>query len=149
MEYKQEFLCSVIDDIKPLVQSDWNEIEHQKDKRPLDPDWEAYADFEAQGALKIFTARHNGLLVGYISCFLHPDLHSKGLVSASFEILFVHKGHRNGVVGPKLIRFAENCVRKDGADFCFVTTTHRNAAANFMQRLGYNAIETKLEKALN
>jgi GNAT superfamily N-acetyltransferase len=149
MEYRQEFLSSVVEDIQPLLQSDWDEIEHQKDRRPLDPDWDAYADFESQGLFKIFTARHEGALVGYVSCFLHPDLHSKGLTSASFEILFVDKAHRNGVVGPKLIKFAENCVKQDGADFCFISTTGRNSATKLMQRLGYSVIETKLEKALN
>ena len=148
ISYQQEFLATVANDIIPLLKEDWEEIEHQKSRRPLKPDWEAYANLELAGVLKIFTARDGGQLVGYVSCFLLPDIHSCGILSANFEILFVTASHRNSSVGIKLMKFAEKCVRQDGAEFCFVTTTQQNSASKMMKRLGYKAIETKFEKDL-
>lgn len=146
ISYQQEFLATVAKDIAPLLKEDWEEIEHQKSRRPLNPDWEAYANLETSGILKIFTARDDGSLIGYASCFMLPDIHSRGILSANFEILFVSASHRNGAVGLRLMKFAEKCVRQDGAEFCFVTTTEQNSASKMMQRLGYKAIETKFEK---
>ena len=148
ISYQQEFLTTVASDISPLLKEDWDEIEHQKSRRPLKPDWEAYANLEMSGILKIFTARDDGNLIGYASCFLLPDIHSRGIVSANFEILFVTASHRKGSVGLKLMKFAEKCVKQDGAEFCFVTTTQQNSASKMMERLGYRAIETKFEKDL-
>ena len=148
ISYQQEFLCTVVKDIEPLLKEDWDEIEHQKTKRVLNPDWDVYTNLEALGILKIFTARSSGVLVGYVSCFLLPDIHSKGVVSANFEIIFVTKEFRKGSVGIRLLQFAEACVQEDGADFCYATTTNRNSASKLMERLGYTAIETKFEKGL-
>lgn len=148
ISYQQEFLTTVANEIAPLLKEDWEEIEHQKSRRPLNPDWEAYANLELAGVLKIFTARDGKQLVGYASCFLLPDIHSRGIISANFEILFVTASHRNGFVGLRLMKFAEKCVKQDGAKFCFVTTTQQNSASKMMERLGYKAIETKFEKDL-
>ena len=79
LSYQQEFLNQVEDDIKPLLEKDWLEIEHSKSVRTLDPDWEAYYKVESSDMLRVFTVRDDNLLVGYFVVLLIPSLHNKGL----------------------------------------------------------------------
>ena len=51
MKYQQEFLATVKDDIRPLIQKHWEDIALNKDKIKLNPDWDAYHDLEQKGML--------------------------------------------------------------------------------------------------
>lgn len=135
-------------EIAPLLQLDWDEIEHRKDVRQLDPDWDAYQTIEDSGCLRIFTARSDGVLVGYFVVLLMPSLHSKGLMQATADVIFLRKEYRKGFTGYRLFKFAEQCVKDDGAAVLHVTTTNMNLIDPLMEKLGYTAIETKFEKVL-
>ena len=65
IKYQQEFLSTVVEDIKPLLKEHWEEIALNKEKIKLNPDWDTYEELEHQGRLKVFTARQDGSLVGY------------------------------------------------------------------------------------
>ena len=75
IKYQQEFLHSVVEDIKPLLEEHWEEVALNKDKIKINPDWEAYFSLESQGKLDIFTARDEGVLVGYFVVFVYPHIH--------------------------------------------------------------------------
>ena len=87
VSYQQEFLSEVEDDIKPLLERDWLEIEHSKSVRSLDPDWEAYYRAENSDMLRVFTVRDDTILVGYFVVLLIPSLHNKGLVQGIVDII--------------------------------------------------------------
>jgi len=65
MRYQQEFLSSVYIEIQALIELHWEQIALNKDEIKLNPDWDQYEAAEAQGVLKVFTARDEGVLVGY------------------------------------------------------------------------------------
>ena len=75
MKYQQEFLATVEDDIRPLIQKHWEDIALNKDKIKLNPDWDAYHTLEQAGVLKIFTAREGDKLVGYFVVVVQRNLH--------------------------------------------------------------------------
>ncbi len=52
MKYQQEFLATVENDIRPLIQRHWEDIALNKDKIKLNPDWEAYQKLEQAGMLR-------------------------------------------------------------------------------------------------
>lgn len=145
--YQQEFLATVEKDIRPLLEEDYEEIEQKKSLRKLNPDFEAYAEVEVIGGLKIFTCRDDGVLVGYMTVLLGPDLHDKGEFVAAQDVLFLTKSHRKGMTGVKLIRFAEKCLKEDGYKSLFITTTTEKAG-KLMGKLGYQKLEEKFEKEL-
>jgi hypothetical protein len=58
------------------------------------------------------------------------------------------KSHRKGLVGAKLIRFSEKCLREDGYKYLTITTTTANPIDPLMKRLGYQKIEEKFERKL-
>jgi GNAT superfamily N-acetyltransferase len=148
LKYQQEFLNSFKEDAGELIQKDYEEIEHNKELRNLDPDWVVYGILEEQGSLMIFTCRDDLTLVGYFVVVTTPDLHSRGSVLAIADVIFLDKKYRTGMTGYKLFKFAEDCVRKDGFKTLHVTTTEVNPIDPLMSRLGYCKIETKYEKVL-
>lgn len=145
--YQQEHLRVVEDNIH-LPQSDWEEIEHAKDVRKFDPDWEALYELEKAGILKVFTVRHNEKLVGYFGAVVTPSLHCKGLLQAYDDAIFLHRDYRRGLTGYKLFKFAEKCLKEDGVKVLLVTTTERNPIGPLMKRLGYSKTQTTYEKVL-
>ena len=60
MNYQQEFLDQVENDILVLIDLHYEEIALNQDKIKLNPDWEVYRALEDQGKLKVFTARSRG-----------------------------------------------------------------------------------------
>ena len=146
--YQQEFINSVKSDIIPLLHLDWLEIEHRKDIREFDPDWEAYETLEEAGILKVFTVRFEGKLVGYYSCIVSPSLHSKGLLQATIDAIYLHPDYRKGLVGYKLIKFAEKCLKEDGVKIILLGTTEVNPIDPLLLKLGYSKTEAKFEKVL-
>ena len=61
-----ECLANVKQDILPLLEKHWLETEPNQETILLNPDWEQYALLDLAGILHIFTARNEGILVGYL-----------------------------------------------------------------------------------
>lgn len=146
--YQQEFLISVRDEMLPLIEEDWREIEHNKDFLPLAPDWDAYYALEEQGLFQLFTARLDGELIGYFTVVKFPSLHSKGKILAANDVIYLCKEHRRGRIGRDLFKFVEGCLKQDGHEVLYVTTSEAHPLDDFMSHLGYKKIESKFEKVL-
>jgi hypothetical protein len=77
ISFQQESLVTTKEDARPLLEKHWEEIALNKDVIKLNPDWDAYADLEDAGILKIFTARSDGKLIGYFVVFVKAHIHYK------------------------------------------------------------------------
>jgi GNAT superfamily N-acetyltransferase len=158
IKYQQEFLESCLDEAKVLLEKHWKEIALNKDKIKLNPDWEAYAELEAVGKLKIFTARDftntqpkdlsQGTLVGYFVVFVDRHIHYKDHIFAVNDLLFLSEEYRKGLTGVKLIKFAEGCLKSDGVSVMIVNTSTKKPFDVLMNRLGFNLIERVYSKYL-
>ena len=146
--YQQEPLFKVEPDIMALAYLDWEEMYHDKEAYPFDPDWDLYYLLEESGSLFVYTARDSGKLVGYFSVVVGPNLHSKGKVVVSNDIIYLHKDYRKGLIGVKLFKFCEACLREDGYTQLQVITSEKNNIDSLLKRLDYHKIETKFEKRL-
>lgn len=141
MKYQQEFLATVEDDIRPLIQKHWEDIALNKDKIKLNPDWDAYHDLEQKGMLKAFTAREGDKLVGYFVVVVQRNLHYKDHLFASNDIVFLHPDYRKGRTGIKLIQFAEKCLKEDGVSVLSINTKVHKPFDNLMQFLKFSLVE--------
>jgi len=146
--YQQEFLASVKSEVWPLLQQDWDEIEHNKEMLPLDPNWGLYELLEEQGNFYVFTARDGGNLVGYFTVIVFPSMHSRNAMLAANDVIYLDKNYRRGSVGTRLFKFAEKCLKEDGHRVLYITTTEKHPIDPLLERLGYTKIETKFEKVL-
>ena len=148
IKYRQEFLVTFVPDVLELVERDWLEVQHDSSTSKLDPDWESYKLLEDNKSLYIFTCRDSDKLVGYFTVFILPNLHSKGSTRAVNDAIFLDKPYRKGLVGFKMMKFAESCIRDDGHRMLSVSTTEVKPNDSLMVRLGYSKVSTSFEKVL-
>lgn len=146
--YQQESLTTCKEDAQYLLQDHWEEIALNKEAIKLNPDWDAYYDLEESGALKIFTARSDGNLIGYFVVLCRKHLHYVDHVFAFNDILYVHKDYRKGLVGAKLMKFAEKCLKEDGVSVVIVNTKRHKPFDSLLEWLGYSHIENIYSKLL-
>jgi len=144
--YAIESYDEVIDDIKPLLHDHWDELAAYKDI-PLKPNFAFYKAADAMKAIRIYTARKNGDLIGYIIMSLaraHP--HYMDQPWAVSDIVLVVKEHRTFGVGNALFDFME----ADMEGFV-VSVGVKNAHPELrflLESRGYLAVETLMQKRL-
>ena len=146
--YQQESLVTTKEDARPLLEKHWEEIALNKDTIKLNPDWDAYADLEDAGILKIFTARLDGKLIGYFVTFVRSHIHYKDHLFAYNDILYLDKDYRKGFTGAKLMKFAEKCLKDDGVSVLVVNTKRHKPFDVLLKWLGYKHIENIYSKVL-
>ena len=88
MDFALENLAKVRREIEPLLEEHWKEIALNKDKIKLNPDWRAYADLDSINALRIYTARKDGKLMGYFVVIVSKSLHYRDHLFANNDIIF-------------------------------------------------------------
>jgi GNAT superfamily N-acetyltransferase len=101
-EFARESVADVMDEIRPLLEQHWKEIAHYPDI-PLDPDYGRYRTLETLGLLRIFTARHDGQLVGYAIYAVNFSLHYRNSRQAQQDVLFVLPAYRRTRLGTLLV----------------------------------------------
>lgn len=148
LDYKQEFVWQVADEIKPLLDMHWRDIATNKDVIKLNPDWEAYHSLEGQGKLKVFTARDAGTLVGYFVVLVGHNIHYKDHLFAANDIIYLHKDHRKGFAGIRLINFAEKCLTADGVSTLTINTKVHQPFDAILERMKYKLVERVYSKYL-
>ena len=141
MNYQQEFLDQVENDILALLDLHYKEIALNQDKIKLNPDWDDYRALEEQGKLKIFTARDGSTLVGYFVVVVGVNMHYKDHTFACNDIIYLHKDYRKGFAGIKLIKFAKKCLTEDGVSVLTINTKVHQPFDKLLDRLGFNLIE--------
>lgn len=141
MNYQQEFLDQVENDILALLDLHYKEIALNQDKIKLNPDWDVYRALEEQGRLKIFTARDGSTLVGYFVVVVGVNMHYKDHTFACNDIIYLHKDYRRGFAGIKLIKFAKKCLTEDGVSVLTINTKVHQPFDKLLDRLGFNLIE--------
>jgi len=146
--YQQESLVNCKSDAEYLLQQHWEEIALNKDTIKLNPDWDAYYDLEELGALKIFTARFDGKLVGYFVVICRNHLHYKDDLFAFNDVLYLQKDYRKGLTGAKLMKFAEKCLKEDGVSVLVVNTKRHKPFDILLSWLGFKHTENIYTKYL-
>jgi GNAT superfamily N-acetyltransferase len=146
--YQQESLVTCEEDAKELLVQHWEEIALNKELIKLNPDWPAYYKLEEVGALKVFTARSEGNLVGYFVVICRPHLHYVDHVFAFNDVLYLNKSYRKGLTGAKLMKFAEKCLKEDGVSVMIVNTKRHKPFDSLLQWLGYTHVENIYSKTL-
>lgn len=148
VKYQQEFLDSVRGEVETLIQNHFDEVYPARDSFDCDMDWDMYSKLEQIGLLKIFTARIDQELIGYLWVILSPNIHSKGSMLACDDGLYVAKSYRGKSVAKDLIGFTEKCLKEDGLKVFHIVGTTEKPIDALVKRMGYTAIETKFQKVL-
>ena len=139
--YARETVAGVLDEIQPLLARHWQEIATYDDI-PLDPDYPAYLAADARGVVRVFTARVEGVLIGY-GVFFIGNLHYKSSRIAVQDILFVLPEHRGGRAGFGLVRHIDASLKAEGIQVAYqhVKMAHP-ALGRVLFHCGWQPVET-------
>lgn len=148
MKFAIENLAKVRREIEPLLMEHWNEIALNKDIIKLNPDWREYARLDELNALRIYTARKDGELMGYFVIMVSRSLHYKDHLFANNDIVFLTKPARKGLTGLKLVKFAMESLKAEGITKLHINTKTHQPFDPIMERLGFEEIETVFSKVL-
>lgn len=129
-------------ELLPLLPLHYEELALNKDKVPLDPQYEIYIERERRGELMFMVVRDAGQLIGYFIGFVAPGLHYRTCLTLILDIFYIHPDHRGNNTGHKLFKAVEAEARRRGVQRMFVgSKTHLDASFLF-EKLGYEKVET-------
>lgn len=149
MDYREELVTEIRGEMEPLLRRHYHEIAKYKDIE-LSPDWEVYAMLEADQALRCYTARDDGVLVGYAVFFVRYNLHYQHSLQAVQDVLFIDRDHRRGMAtGVRLIKEAERRLAALGVQVVYHHAKRVNRMGELLQRLGYELSDEVFAKRLN
>lgn len=123
---------------------------------PLEPDWDRWFEYERVGMLKIWTARSETALVGYVVCLVAKGLNSVNVTLGLGYLFWLAPEWRHGFVGLQFLRSAERALAELGVqvlrfntDDIYEPDPHgRSRVGMLFRRAGYRAVETVYEKVL-
>lgn len=137
-----------LDEFKTLIDSHWAELALNRDKVPLDPQWDVYDSHERRDGLVYVTLRDKGELIGYIIVIIAPGLHYATCLTAHMDILFVRPDRRDATAKGVLLMMdtLEAELRRRGVQRWFMgTKLHKNIGAIFRRRK-FEAVEMTYTK---
>lgn len=138
VDFSRESVCSIEDEIKPLIQSHWEEIAHYKDI-PLDPDWDYYRLLDAKGFLGVYTAREEGKLIGYSIYVVKRNPHYKSSLQASQDIIFISPEKRG--FGKEFINWCDMELKGIGVQAVYHHVKKDHDFSPVLRRLGYTLVD--------
>lgn len=148
-EYQEEFFNDgLIMELSYLTEMSWNEANCAPDAT-YDPDWKKYTDLNEMNVLRLFTVRLEGLLVGYLTFIVGPTLHSKQLIHALHDSMYILKPNRKNGTAKQLISFAEADFKREGVNTMVMTVmVHRDFSVTLKQ-LGFKQSESSFIKGIS
>lgn len=155
VRFQRESLTDAVwNEALPLLVAHWREIAHYPDI-PLDPDVVAYRAAEGIGLIRFYTIRDfdpvdlSERLVGYAVFFVRPNMHYKGSLQASQDVLYVDPAHR-GTLGYRFIAWCDEQLKAEGVQ---VACHHAKAAhpqlGRVLAKLGYTEVDRIFVKRLD
>lgn len=115
---------------------------------PLDPHLEMYEKCDLAGVIRFFTVRHQGRLVGYQVFIVSEHLHSRDMVQATQDILYLKPEHRRGLVGYRFLKWCMNQLKEDGIAVVHQVISARNDFGKILERMGYQLEDMTYSKLL-
>jgi len=171
ISFRREILGQVRPEVRMLLQKHWEEVALNKDRITLDIDEAFYDAMENAGALRIYTVREAGHLLGYAVFFVKPHPHYRTKIWAVSDIIWMERRLRTrrdifsriwrklrhivrpqlvcATVGARFIAFIEASLREEGVA---VMHTHSKvehpALARVLRYLGHQHTEQGHSKYL-
>jgi GNAT superfamily N-acetyltransferase len=147
MNYQREPFVDVMGEIKALWDLHYAEIAHYQDIA-LEPDYEFYS---TNPALRVFTARDEGRLVGYAIFGISHNKHYMSSLQAVQDLLYVHPEWRGKGLGQGLIEFSDKQLADEGCQVVYhhVKAAHAQVFAPLLERNGYQLVDNIYARRLD
>lgn len=139
-----EKLSDRLAELKPILPVHWEELALDKDKVPLDPQYDVYLAREAAGELMLMVLRDAGQMVGYFIGFVAPGMHYQTCLTLTMDIFYVHPEHRGSGGGVVLFEAVKHEAVRRGVQRWFVgSKLHAKVHADALfLHMGFEPVET-------
>ena len=137
-----ESFVANIEQLKRVIPLHYEELAMNKDKVPLQPRWNLYAQQEANGELFFVALRDAGEMVGYFIGFVAPGLHYETCLTCIQDIFYVKPDGRGAAAGNLLFDFVESELKRRGVQRIIANSKNHFPASWLFDRRGYDPIET-------
>jgi hypothetical protein len=141
-----ERLRDVLPELQPLHVEHWQETEGYRHGLELDPDYERMLAIERAGGLIQFTVRRAGDLVGNLRLYVGHSMHSRSVLVANEDTLYLTPSARGGMTAMSLMRYGERALVGLGVRQATSDSKLVNNADVLMRRLGYQHFAHKFVK---
>lgn len=148
---QEEFGHQAIDDLAELVFQHAAETDIYQEHFKLDPDFEQYKAFMDMGLYKVFMARDDDRLIGYISFFVGNNPHYKDIVYATNDIIYVLPEYRDkgkAEVVRTLFNLAEDELKNKGVGVITLNMKAHLPFEKLAEYMGYDKAEIMYSKYL-
>lgn len=134
-------------ELKALFPEHWQELALNRDKVPLDPQYDVYVAREARGELLLVTMRNDGEIKGYFIGFIAPGLHYRTCLTCTMDIFYIHPDLRaKGMPGVRLFRAVEKELRRRGVQRWFAGSKVQADASALFEFLDFERVEVYYSK---
>jgi GNAT superfamily N-acetyltransferase len=136
-----------IDEMARLFEEHYDELCVTKDF-PLSPDYAAYTRLAEANMLRVVTVRADDALVGYAVFIIQPHLHYSTCMTAFEDIYFVKKEYRQGRIGIRLFKYAEEVLKRIGVNRIIMHTKVHMDNSKLFEYLGYKNTDKLFTKLI-
>ena len=126
----------IVEDNFHLIKEHWDEV--VTDSRPLSPHWEYFRTVEKLGELVCFVVRKDGEVVGYTVWLFQPNLHSKDVILAFNDAVFLRKDCRTNGLGKAFLEYCDEELEKLGAQMIVWHVKPKVDFSGALKALGYS-----------
>ncbi len=139
--FQLESFADRLEELKPILPIHWEELALNKDKVPLDPQYEVYIERENRGELMFMTCREDGHLAGYFVGVIAPGLHYKTCLTLTMDVFYIHPDYRGAGAGWHLFKAVEKEAKRRRVQRMFVGSKMHKDASWLFEKLGYQEVE--------
>ena len=143
-----EKLSDILEEMKIVFPLHWEELALNKDKVPLDPQYDIYLEREKRDEVLVVTVRQEGGLIGYFVGFIAPGLHYKTCLTCTMDIFYIHPDYRGSDLGFKLFNYVERELKVLGVQRWFMGSKMHKDASFLFEKIGAEPVETYYSKWL-
>lgn len=139
--FDEECYGDVIEEIKPMLYAQYEEVEMYQDKIPLDPDYEKLQEMSDLDILRTYIMRADGKIVGYSVFFLYGHQHHKAHRFAANDVVYIDPEHRHGLATVEFFNFCERKLIKAGTSVVMYHMKEHKPFHNLMTQLEFDHAE--------
>ena len=149
VRYQKELLKDCWDEFFALANLHWQETEMYRHGQQLNPDKQAYIEYNTNGYHQLYTIRDDGKMVGNCGMYITTSMHT-GIKMAHEDTLFLHPDYRKGGIAYRFMKFVEKDLI-DTFKVAEITSTVKLAKSNssrLMEALGYEFVAKEYSKQI-
>lgn len=128
-------------EIMNLATDHFNEVSSIFDKEEIMPDLELYKFLDNKGNFKMFTARLDKELIGYLSFFISINPHFSNVKQAQQDLLYIKPDERKGWLAKEIMEYAEKRLKDLEVDLIWHYSTVKKDISSLLKSMGYQLVQ--------